>query len=485
MVNRKIIFQVLGSLLYIESMMLAIALGVGIFYGERVGFTFGVPILTSLATAALLKYTSRNSENRLGRRDGYVVVSVTWIVFSLIGMMPFLCGGYTDRSAVAFFEAMSGFTTTGTTVFNDLDHMSHAILFWRSLCHWIGGMGIVFFTLAILPGMVSGDQKIFSAESTGLKINKLHPRVVTTARWLWTLYGLLTLACVTAFYFAGMDLFDAVNHAFSTVATGGFSTHTDSIAWFNSATIEYTAVLFMFLASVNFSVLYLLLFRFRFHLFWKEEELRCYVVIAFVAILSMTALLIFQNDFGVTDAVRKSVFNVVSIMTTTGFTTDYFMEWTPATWIILTFVGIIGGCAGSTSGGVKNIRVLTSLKYLIAEFRQALHPRAVMPVRLNDQPIKTVVARSVFAFFTAYVVLLAFSMLFMSCFDISLIDSFGIAISSLSNIGPTIGVQFTPLDAWRDLPDAVLWLNSFLMLAGRLEIFSLILPLIPAFWHEN
>ena len=485
MLNRKIIFQVLGSLLYIETLLLVLALAVGIFYGERVGFMFGVPIFVSLVTAGVLKYTSRHGENRLGRRDGYVVVSLTWIIFSVIGMMPFLCGGYTDRASVAFFEAMSGFTTTGTTVFSDLDSMSHAILFWRSLSHWIGGMGIVFFTLAILPGMVSGDQKIFSAEATGLKINKLHPRVVTTARWLWTLYGLLTIACITAYYFAGMGLFDAVNHALSTVATGGFSTHTDSIAWFNSATIEYTSVLFMFLASINFSILYLLVFRFRFRLFWREEELRCHLVLMVSAIVTMVAVLMIHNDFEFLHAVRKSVFNVVSVMTTTGFTTDDFMQWTPSVWIILTLVGIIGGCAGSTSGGVKSIRVLTSLKYLVAEFRQALHPRAVIPVRLNDQPIKTVVAKSVYAFFTAYVVLLSFSMLFMACYGINIVDGFGIAISSLSNIGPTIGQNFGPLEAWGDLPDAVLWLNSFLMLAGRLEIFSLILPLIPTFWHDN
>lgn len=493
MINYKIVCRALGSLLYIESILLALSMGVGAIYDETNFWTFGIPSLVSAMLGFGLCATGDTADNRLSRRDGYLVVSLTWVLFSIIGMWPFLLSGATDRPAVAFFEAMSGFTTTGSTAFADVDGLPHSILFWRSISHWLGGMGIVFFTLAILPGMSNGDQKLFSAEATGLKIGKLHPRIGTTARWLWGFYCLLTGVCVTALYLAGMSLFDAVNHGMSTVATGGFSTHTDSIAWFDSSLIEMTEVLFMFLASINFSLLYLILFRGRFRIFVKDTELRGFLIVLLVCIITATCFLTPETVWEepmlalieIPQALRKATFNCMSLMSTTGFTTEDFMNWHPTVWIVLTFTGMCGACAGSTSGGIKMIRIITAFKVLIAEFFHALHPRAVQPIRINGAMLPHSVVRSVFAFFTAYMMILTVSITIMCWYDYPLVDCFGMAISSFSNIGPTIGRELGPLDPWGELPDALLWLNSFLMLCGRLEIFSLLLPFIPAFWKEN
>ena len=493
MINHRIVLRALGSLLYIESLLLALSMLVGAVYQETDFLAFGIPTLVSACLGFGLTRLGRNAENRLSRRDGYLVVSLTWIVFSVVGMLPFLLSGVTSRPAVAFFEAMSGFTTTGSTAFANVDALPHSVLFWRSISHWLGGMGIVFFTLAILPGMSNGDQKLFAAEATGLKLGKLHPRIGTTARWLWGFYMMLTGLCIGAFYLAGMGVFDAVNHALSAVATGGFSTHTASIGWFHSPLIELTTALFMFFASINFALLYLILFRGKLRIFWKDSELRGFILLLVLAIITMTVIITPSNwltcaDGPVAtllDSLRRAVFNCVSVMSTTGFTTEDYMLWHPNGWIIISLIGICGACAGSTSGGVKVIRVITAAKALFTEFIRALHPRAVIPVRINGNIVPGHVIRTVFAFFTAYVVILVIAVMITCGYGYGLTDSFGMTISSLSNIGPTIGRELGPLDAWGILPDGLLWLNSFLMLCGRLEIFSLLLPFIPAFWQEN
>lgn len=493
MINLRIVLRALGSLLYIECLLLALCMIVGVIYGEMNSWAFGLPTLASAMLGYILTAMGRKAENRLSRRDGYLVVSLTWIIFSVIGMWPFILSGSTDRMAVAFFEAMSGFTTTGSTAFADVDALPHSILFWRSISHWLGGMGIVFFTLAILPGMSNGDQKLFSAEATGLKMGKLHPRIGTTARWLWGFYLLLTVACCAALYLAGMSPFDAINHALSTVATGGFSTHTDSIGWFDSGLIEGVEVLFMFFASINFSLLYIILFKGRFQIFVKDTELRGFLIVLIGSILVATAFLtseeVWENPhLALTEipmALRKAAFNCMSLMSTTGFTTEDFMKWHPTVWIVLTFIGICGACAGSTSGGIKMIRIITAFKVLITEFFHALHPHGVNPIRINGGIVPHSTVRTVFAFFTAYMMILTAAITVMCWYDYPLVDCFGMAISSFSNIGPTIGRELGPLDPWGELPDALLWLNSFLMLCGRLEIFSLLLPFIPAFWHEQ
>lgn len=486
MLHIPIIYKVLGTLLYLLALLMSICFGMSYWFNEgSTHLAFGIPMLIAFVAGALLQYFGRHAENCMGRRDGFLIVSLTWIVFSVIGMLPLIISGCQPRVSAAFFETMSGFTTTGATALDNIDSLPYSILTWRSMTHWIGGMGIVFFTIAVLPNMGDGGTKLFSAESTGLKIGKLHPRISTTARWMWSLYLLLTLTCTAAYYWGGMSLFDAVNHGLSTIGTGGFSTHQDSIAFFKSNRIQWIATLFMFIASINCTLLYLFFVKRRFKDVWHDGELRCFLVIFFTAALSITGILYFVEGIDIMSSLRIAFFNTVSLQSTTGFSDEDFMIWHPTIWLILSFISIIGACAGSTSGGLKCIRVLMVWKLTKTEFRQMLHPHVVLPVRINNTQITAQMGRTVFAFFVVYFILIMVACFFMVAMGHTLLDSFGLAISSFSNIGPSIGHQVGPLGSWSCLNDATLWINSFLMLAGRLEIFSLLLPFTPAFWRDE
>ena len=485
MLNIPIIYKALGTLLLLEALLLGLCFGMGFYFGEVNHLTFGLPSALAAVIGALLLYFGRHAENRMGRRDGFLIVSLTWVVFSLVGMLPFIVSGYQPRVAAAFFETMSGFTTTGATAFTDIDALPHSILLWRSITHWIGGMGIVFFTIAVLPNMGGGDVKLFSAEATGLKIGKLHPRISTTARWLWSIYSLLTITCMAAYFFGGMGLFDALCHGLSTIGTGGFSTHTASIAWFQSPRLQWIATLFMFLASVNSTLLYLFFIKRRVRDVLHDDELRCFLVISFVAAFSIMGILMYADHMDFATALRSAFFNTASLQSTTGFSDEDFMKWHPTIWLILSLISIIGACAGSTSGGLKSVRVLMVWRLTKAEFKKMLHPHAVLPVRINNTVITSQTARTVFVFFVVYFMLIMLSTFAMVAMGLSLLDAFGLAISSFSNVGPSIGHLIGPLGSWGVLNDAILWINSFLMLAGRLEIFSLLLPLTPAFWRDE
>lgn len=485
MLNIPIIYKALGTLLLLEALLLGLCFGMGFYFGEVNHLTFGLPSALAAVIGALLLYFGRHAENRMGRRDGFLIVSLTWVVFSLVGMLPFIVSGYQLRVAAAFFETMSGFTTTGATAFTDIDALPHSILLWRSITHWIGGMGIVFFTIAVLPNMGGGDVKLFSAEATGLKIGKLHPRISTTARWLWSIYSLLTITCMAAYFFGGMGLFDALCHSLSTIGTGGFSTHTASIAWFQSPRLQWIVTLFMFLASVNSTLLYLFFIKRRVRDVLHDDELRCFLVIFFVAAFSIMGILMYADHMDFATALRSAFFNTASLQSTTGFSDEDFMKWHPTIWLILLLISIIGACAGSTSGGLKCVRVLMVWRLTKAEFKKMLHPHAVLPVRINNTVITSQTARTVFVFFVVYFMLIMLSTFAMVAMGLSLLDAFGLAISSFSNVGPSIGHLIGPLGSWGVLNDAILWINSFLMLAGRLEIFSLLLPLTPAFWRDE
>lgn len=488
MLNFRIISKAIGGLLVLEGLLMSVCFAVGCHYGEtslKECFAWLIPIAATLSVGGALSAVGRGAQKSFARRDGYLVVSATWIVFSIFGMLPFLFTGSTDRVAMAFFEAMSGFTTTGASAFEDIDALPHSILMWRSVSHWIGGMGIVFFTLAVLPALGIGEQKLFAAEATGVKIGKLHPRIATTAHWLWSLYFLLTGSCIAAYYLCGMDLFDAVNHGFSTIATGGFSTHTDSIGWFNSPLIEYVASAFMLLASCNFALLYLFIVRRRFKEVLRDDELRFMLTIMVVSVVVISLSLFFHYDKNGADSIRMALFNVISLQSTTGFTTHDFQLWPTQTWLIITVISVIGGSSGSTSGGLKVIRILTMWKIVRIEFKQILHPRALLPIRLNGQPIEPSIIRTIGAYTILYIMLVVGGTSLMILLGLSATDSIGLAISSFSNIGPTIGHDIGPLTAWGCLPDSILWINSFLMLAGRLEVFSLLLPFVPSFWRDH
>jgi len=484
MVNFRIISKIIGSLLFIEAFFMATCLVMAFSFGEDDTMAFMMSTILTFGSAFLLLYFGRGSENALSRRDSHVVVTLTWVVFSFFGMFPFLIHGSLPHVADAFFETMSGFTTTGATVINDVERLPHGLLFWRSLMQWIGGLGIVFFTVALLPQLVGGSVKVFAAEATGPMRSKMHPRLSTTAKWIWSIYTLLTVACALSFWVSGMDWFDAVNYAMSTTATGGFSTHNGTI-FLASPLIEYQAILFQFLAGINFTLLYLSVFKLRIGTLLRNSEFRFYVATICVATLWIMYLLVTHMNYDLERAFRSSLFQVVSFMTTTGLSNTDAGAWPHITWVILGVLMFTGACAGSTTGGFKSIRVLMLLRVLSNEFRHILHPNAVLPVKLSGQSIPQSKLVSLLAFFTISIFMVGIITTLMVINGVDVTNAFTISLSLFSNVGAGLDTNIGPQMSWADLTPMLKWLCAALMLIGRLEIMTVLVLFTRSFWKEN
>lgn len=484
MINWKLISKILGSLLFLEALFMALCLAMSAIYSEPDLLVFVISACITGAGASLFRYFGHDAENTLSRRDAYVVVTLTWVVFSVFGMLPFLIQGSPLSLTDAFFETMSGFTTTGATVIDDVESLSHGLLFWRSLMQWIGGLGIVFFTIAILPSMVGGSVKVFAAEATGPMRSKMHPRLSTNAKWIWSIYLLLTVACGFSFWACGMDWFDATNYSMSTTATGGFSTHNGTI-FLASPTIEYLAILFQFLAGINFTLLYLSFFKFRFSSLVRNSEFKLYVITIIVATGWIMYLLITRMGYDVEAALRSSLFQVVSFMTTTGLSNTDAGAWPHVTWVILGVLMFMGACAGSTTGGFKSIRLLMLLRVLRNEFHHILHPNAVLPVRVGGQTVPTARLVTLLAFFTLYILMFLITAAIMVLSGIDVTNAFTIAFSLMSNVGAGLDTNIGPQMSWADLSDGLKWLCSFLMLVGRLEIMAVLVLFTRSFWKKS
>ena len=483
LINRKMIFRILGILLGLEGIMFLVCAGVSMLYRESSYIYFIYSTLIAVVAGGILLFLGRNAENTLSRRDGYCIVAFTWLLFTAFGMLPFYISGEIPSVTDAFFETMSGFTTTGATVLDNIESLSYGMLFWRSFSHWIGGLGIVFFTIAVLPIFGLGNQVLFSAEATGVKQDKIHPKISMMAKWLWTVYIILTLTETILLWLGGMSWFDAVCHAFSTTATGGFSTKQNSVAYWNSPFIEYVIAIFMLLSGVNFS-LYFLCLKGKFQNIVKDNEVRFFFSSVFIVTLVITASLIFQNHYGVEEAFRKAFFRVSTLHTSTGFATDDYNNWPQFTWLLLVYTMIVGGCTGSTSGGVKNLRVLILLRSMKNEFYQLIHPRAVLPVKINKRSVPVSVIATVTTFVLTYLVCAFVGWIVLMVMGVGMLDAFGVVFSSLGNAGLALG-SFGPAYSWSMLPDAGKWLSSFLMLMGRLELFGILLMFTPGFWSKR
>ena len=484
MINWKLISKILGSLLFLEALFMALCLAMSAIYSEPDLLVFVISACITGAGASLFRYFGHDAENTLSRRDAYVVVTLTWVVFSVFGMLPFLIQGSPLSLTDAFFETMSGFTTTGATVIDDVESLSHGLLFWRSLMQWIGGLGILFFTIAILPSMVGGSVKVFAAEATGPMRSKMHPRLSTNAKWIWSIYLLLTVACGFSFWACGMNWFDATNYSMSTTATGGFSTHNGTI-FLASPTIEYLAILFQFLAGINFTLLYLSFFKFRFSSLVRNSEFKLYVITIIVATMWIMYLLITRMGYDVEAALRSSLFQVVSFMTTTGLSNTDAGAWPHVTWVILGVLMFMGACAGSTTGGFKSIRLLMLLRVLRNEFHHILHPNAVLPVRVGGQTVPTARLVTLMAFFTLYILMFLITAAIMVLSGIDVTNAFTIAFSLMSNVGAGLDTNIGPQMSWADLSDGLKWLCSFLMLVGRLEIMAVLVLFTRSFWKKS
>ncbi len=484
--NYRLVSRVMGSLMLIESIVLLVICLIPLIYGENDAYYFLKTSGICLVFAGLALIISRNPSSNIGKREGSVIVTFTWIIFTLFGLLPFWLSGSIPSFTDAFFETMSGFTTTGSSILNNIEELSHGMLFWRSLTHWIGGLGIIVISLAILPVFgVSGTQ-LFAAETTGPTKDKIHPKINETAKRLFAIYIALTISETVLLKLGGMNWFDALCHSFATIATGGFSTKQASIGYWDSGYIQYIITLFMILSGINFSLYYFGL-KNKWQKIRENEELRYYLIVLFTfAIIVSWSLVDFskvQSFQPLEKAWRDALFTVTSLMTTTGFVTADYMFWKPLTWVILLIVMLTGASAGSTSGGIKMIRVVISAKAIYYEFKRLIHPNAVFPVRYSKHLVREDIVTRVLAFTLLYLIVAAFGILILAISGMGFLESIGGLITCLGGVGPGLGLV-GPAGNFSYIPDFSKWFLSFIMLIGRLELFTVLLLFTPTFWKN-
>jgi trk system potassium uptake protein TrkH len=481
-VNLRNILNVIGFLLIVEGVFMFLGIPFALYYNEEKWYTLLVSGLITSASGGVLWLITRTENRRnLNRREAYIVVGFTWFIISLFGTLPYLISNTIPSFTDAFFETMSGFTTTGATILTDIEALPRSILFWRSLTHWIGGMGIIVLSVAILPFLGIGGMQLYMAEMPGVKKDKLHPRITATAKRLWLIYVLLTFVQTGLLMFGGMDLFEGLCHAFGTVATGGFSTRNGSIAEF-SPYIQYVIIVFMVLAGTNFALHYLALHG-RLKEIWKNEEYRKYIyMIAFMTGVISFAMIVFYGKEAPV-AFRETLFQVVSIITTTGYITSDYLDWNGNLWLLLFVLMFIGGMAGSTGGGIKVIRQLLLFKNASQELKRTLHPHGIIPVRLNGEAVPQDIIFKVMAFFQLYIVILILGAVVMALLGLDYETAIGASIATIGNIGPGLG-DVGPVGNYAFIPDFGKWFLAFMMMLGRLELFTILILLSKAFWKR-
>lgn len=494
--NYKIIFHFFGLLLLFNGGFVLLASLISFIYKDGVSLQMFLAGIITLVLGALVMFFTRNHQKEMNKREGYIVVTFGWVIMALAGTLPYVLTGSIPSFTNAFFETMSGFTTTGASILNDIEAVPKGVLFWRSLTHWIGGMGIIVLAIAILPLLGIGGMQLFAAEAPGPSADKLHPRITDTAKRLWLIYFGYTAAETILLQVAGMSFFDAINHALCTLSTGGFSTKNASVAyWNNEPVIQYIIIIFMFLAGTNFVLSYFA-FKGKVQKIIHDEEFKLYF--KFIAVFTVIASLIiyFRADVSASSiehpmvwgeaesAFRHGLFQVLSVITTTGFVTADFTMWTP--FLVVFFFGLmfLGGSAGSTSGGVKVVRHLILIKNGFLEFKRTLHPNAIIPVRYNKRSISGNIVFNVLAFFILYMLSFIIGALGFSMMEIDFQSSIGLAASSLGNVGPALG-DFSPVNNFSGLPEIGKWWCSFLMLIGRLELFTVLILFTPFFWRNR
>ena len=481
-VSYRFIAHLTGLLLAFESMLLLACCCVSMIYGERDLMSFVISFAVCLSVSAILLIYGRRKKCAISRNEGYIVVALSWVLFSVFGMVPYLWGGFIPNITDAFFETMSGFTTTGATILDNIESMPHGILFWRSLTQWIGGLGIVCFTIVLLPGFGASSQMLYLSEATGVTHNKLCPKTRVMARYIFMVYILLTAVESALLMAGGMGLFDAVCHSMTTTATGGFSTKQASIAYWHSPYIEYVVSLFMLLSAINFS-LYIVACKSKWKQLRKNTELKWFACSVGLLTLVISVVLFLNNGYGVEEAFRKSLFQVATCHTSCGFATDDYNLWPPFTWMLLIFAMLSGGCTESTSGGVKNLRLIIIANCIRNQFRQILHPRAVLPVRAGF-PFDNKLVTTVLVFFAAYLSVAFIGWTLLMAFGVDFTEAMSTVISAMGNVGPGLG-SFGPAFSWAALPDAAKWILSSLMLIGRLEIFGFLLIFYRSTWKGS
>lgn len=485
---------ILGILVIMESFFLLLSMFIAILNGEEGWLCFLLTAIGAVSAGSFCVFLSRKGKNkRMRRADNFLVVALSWIVFSVIGMVPYLC--LTDMDiASAFFETMSGFTTTGATCIPEIDPLPRCLLFWRALTQWIGGLGIVVFSFALIPVYEMKNSNIYSAEVTGLGIDKLKPKIGSTARRVLLIYLVLTSICAFLYWLGPMSVYDAVCHAFSTIATGGFSTHSQSIAYYHSSYIEYVASLFMVASSINFSLYYYMSIG-RSKVLFQNEEVRVFLSWIGIAVVGFMLLFFFAPapqsaeallPKGFEETLRTALFHVSTVATSTGFSAQKFdyVAWGASYWMPTVVMMAVGACAGSTAGGIKVVRIVICAKSVWRELVQMLHPRAVMGIRIGRQTVSENKVRQALAFIFVYFLLVVVAMTCHSLLGADVDTALGSSISMLSNVGPATGLT-GPASTFAIVPASGKWLMSAYMLIGRLEIFTVLLLFMPHYWKDR
>lgn len=480
-INFGAVLRVISFLLIFESLFMLSGIFVAWYYEEPLYYIFLSFFITAFVGFVLWYFFGRKKKTNIGKREGYLVVSLSWVIISLFGSLPYLISGAIPSFTDAFFETISGFTTTGASILNDIEALPKSILYWRAMTHWIGGMGIIVLTVAILPFLGVGGMQLLVAEMPGITPDRLHPRITATAKRLWGIYVLFTIIEVLLLWAGEMDFFDSVCHSFATMATGGFSTKNDSIAGFAPYS-QYIIMIFMALAGINFTLHYLALHR-KFNKIWANQEFRTYISIIVIISLVIGLGLIIFNGLGIEKAFRDALFTVISILTTTGFVTANYYIWPVYLWMMIFALMFIGGSAGSTSGGIKIVRHLLLVKNSWLELKRALHPNAIIPVKFNGKAVSQSIIFNVMAFFLIYILTFAAGTIILSLMGYDFETSIGGTLASLGNIGPGIG-GVGPVENYSFFSPFAKWFLSFLMLLGRLELFTILIVLSPAFWKQ-
>ena len=482
-VQIQVVLRIIGALSVFFSFTMLPPLAVSWYYGDGAHLPFLFGFLIILGAGLLFWWPFRHAQRDLRVRDGFLVVALLWIILGFTGAVPLLMVeqpylSFTD----AVFEAISGLTTTGATVISGLDDLPKSILYYRQQLQWLGGMGIVVLAVAVLPLLRVGGMQLYRAETPGpMKDTKLTPRIAETAKALWGVYLGLTVACAFSYWLAGMEPFDAVGHAFSTIAIGGFSTHDASIGFFRNPAIEAVAIVFMLIAGINFSLHFEILRRRHLRVYVADSEVRAYLALLVLIAMLAAGYLWRYGGIDLHSAVRHGLFQAISFMTTTGFTSTDYSVWPAFVQVILVFGAFVGGCAGSTAGGLKVIRVLLLYKQGIREILRLIHPQAEIPVKVGRVPVSTRVVEAVWGFFSLYVVSFAILMALMMAAGLDQVTAFAAVAACLNNLGPGLGDVAA---GFMTMPDSVKWLACFAMLLGRLEIFTLLVLLVPDYWRN-
>ncbi len=482
--NIRFITKMLGIMLIIETVFMLLAALVAFLYeggdARPIVISSGITFVFGLLFY-ILGYKA--NEHAAGRREGMLTVALVWVLFSLFGLLPYYIGGYIPSFTDAFFETMSGFTTTGSTILSDIESLPYGILFWRSLTQWQGGIGMVVFTVALLPLFGVGATQLYDAETSGITHERFRPRVTQVAKRLWGIYLFLTLLLMGLLWMGPMGFFDAMNHALTCMSTGGYSTKNISIAYWNSSYIDYVLTIFMFLGATNFTLIFFF-FKGDFKRLFRDEEFRWFFFLVSGATAIITCwLYIKEFESSILEAFRKAVFQVVSLVSTTGFATADYNPWGAFVWFIILILMVICGCAGSTCGGLKMGRFVILSKSIASEFQKQTHPHAVIPVRINGHAVTGHVVNRVLAFASIYFVLLILGCLLLSLDGMPFPEAIGSAVTSIGNVGPGLGAV-GPIHNFSEIPDLSKWVMSFLMMTGRLELFTVLTLFLPGFWRQ-